>query len=85
MRMVFGILGLVITLAVVGMLAKKQLGAVNAIQVPSVSGASGSAADGNTATSNAATVQQQAVQIQQQYKAAAEAAMQQTRPMPDDK
>ena len=85
MRMVFGILGLVITLAIVGMLTKKQLSAVNAIQVPTVAGSSGNAADGNTATSNAATVQQQAVQIQQQYKAAAEAAMQQTRPMPDDK
>lgn len=85
MRMVFGILGLVITLAIVGMLTKKQLSAVNAIQVPTVSGSSGSAADGNTAGPNAATVQQQAVQIQQQYKAAAEAALQQTRPMPDDK
>lgn len=82
MRMVFGILGLVITLAIVGMLAKKQLGAVNAIQVPSVSG---NAADGNMATPNAATVQQQAEQIQQRYKAAAEAALQQTRPMPEDK
>lgn len=82
MRMVFGILGLVITLAVVGMLTKKQLSAVNAIQVPVVSG---SGAGPNTAPLNAATVQQQAVQIQQQYKAAAEAAMQQTRPMPDDK
>lgn len=82
MRMVFGILGLVFALAIVGILAKKQLGAVNAIQVPSVSG---NPADGNAATPNAATVTHQAEQIQQQYKAAAEAALQQTRPMPDDK
>lgn len=82
MRMVFGILGLLITLAIVGLLAKKQLSAVNAIQVPTVSG---SAPGGNTATPNAATVQHQAEQVQQQYKAAAEAALQQTRPMPDDK
>lgn len=80
MRMVFGILGLVITLAIVGMLAKKQLGAVNAIQVPS----SGTAAGSNAGAPNGATVQQQAEQIQQRYKAAAEAAMQQSRPMPDD-
>ncbi len=82
MRMVFGILGLVLTLAIVGMLVKKQLSAVNAIQVPTVAG---SAAGGNPGAPNAATVQQQAVQIQQQYKASVEAAMQQTRPMPDDK
>jgi hypothetical protein len=82
MRMVFGILGLVFTLAIVGMLAKKQLSAVNAIQVPTVAGSS---VGGNPGATNAATAQQQAVQIQQQYKASVEAAMQQTRPMPDDK
>lgn len=68
MRAVFTIVGLVLVLGVVGMLAKKQLTAGVA---PQVSGAPGGPA---------ATPQQQV----QQFQKAAEAAMQQARPMPDD-
>jgi hypothetical protein len=68
MRAVFSIVGLVLVLAIVGVVAKKQLTAGVA---PQVAGAPGGAA---------ATPQQQV----QQFQKAAEAAMQQARPMPDD-
>ena len=84
MRMIFGVLSLLFVVAVVGFLAKKQLASVNEIKVPSVSasGAVGTAVPSVNPTGN---VQQQSQQIQQQFKAAAEAAMQQARPMPDEK
>ena len=69
MRAMFGVLGLLLVLAIVGLLAKKQLNTT--IEVP-------------TATPGA-TVQQQSQQIQQQVKQSVDAAMQQARPMPDDK
>jgi len=71
MRAVFTIVGLVVVLAVVGVLAKKELSAGVAPPVAGVSGGPGGAA---------ATPQQQV----QQFQKAAEAAMQQARPMPDD-
>ena len=78
MRSIFGVLSLVIVLAIVGFLAKKQMGSVNAIQVPMVvspgdSNAAGTAAipmPGGKLTGNA---QSQSQQLQQQFKAAAEA------------
>lgn len=84
MRMIFGVLSLLIVVAVVGFLAKKQMASVNEIKVPSVSasGAAGTAVPSVKPTGN---VQQQSQQIQQQFKAAADAAVQQARPMPDEK
>jgi len=70
MRAIFTIVGLVLVLAIVGVLAKKQLGTGVA---PPVAGGAGISAP-------AGTPQQQV----QQFQKAAEAAMQQARPMPDD-
>ncbi len=77
MRAVFGVLSLLIVVAVVAVLARKQLGA-NAI-VPANPGVA------MPATAPGATVQQQSQQIQDQVKQSVEAAMQQARPVPDDK
>ncbi len=73
MRMLFGVLSLLFVVAAIGFLAKKQLSSAHDIQLPEAAAAA------------SGTVQQQALQIQQQIKAAAEAAVQQPRPMPDDK
>ena len=81
MRAVFSVVSLLIVLAVVGVLVKKQLGST----VPAVSvnmplpGAAG------PATSPNATAQAQSQQIQQQVRQAVEASLQQARPMLDDK
>ena len=81
MRAIFGVLGLLVVLAMVGLLVKKQLASTQqAVPVLQVPGAV------NKAPANADdTVHQQSQQIQQQYKQALESAMQQARPMPDDK
>lgn len=81
MRAIFSILGLLIVLAVVGMLAKKQLGAVTSspAKVPAESGVL------VPSTPPGANVQQQSQQIQQQIKQSVDAAMQQPRAMPDEK
>ena len=71
MRAVFTVLGLVVVLAIVGVLAKKQLGA-------GVAPKGAAAAEGVTVP--AGTPQQQV----QQFQKAAESAMQQPRPMPDE-
>lgn len=73
MRAVFGVLGLLITLAVVALLAKKQLGGLSA---PPAS-VSAPVAGGSVV----APVQQLPPQIGQTV----ENTLQQTRPMPDDK
>jgi UPF0716 family protein affecting phage T7 exclusion len=69
MRAIFSVLGLLLVVAIVGLLAKKQLSTT--IAVPD--------------TTPGTTVQQQSQQIQQQVKQSVDAAMQQARPMPDDK
>ena len=84
MRMVFGVLSLLFVVAVVGFLAKKQIASVNEIKVPSVN-ASGTVGTAVPSVNPSGNVQQQSQQIQQQFKAAAEAAVQQARPMPEDK
>jgi hypothetical protein len=71
MRAVFTIVGLVAVLAIVGVLAKKQLGAGVAPRTT---------AEGTVVPGTAATPQQQV----QQFKQAADAAMQQARPMPEE-
>lgn len=69
MRAVFSIVGLLVVLAIVGVLVKKQLGAGVAPPVA-----------GSTAPGAARTPQQQV----QQFQKAAEGAMQQPRAMPDE-
>lgn len=75
MRAIFGILSLLIVLAVVGMLAKKPLGVF-------------SAAKEGTMTllpiSTSVTPQAKSQQIQQQIKLSVESSLQQVRPMPDE-
>ena len=82
MRMIFGVLGLMLVVVIIGMLAKKQLTSANEIRLPA---APGSAQETITSIKTDGAVQQQSQKIQQQFKAAAEAAVQQARPMPDDK
>ncbi|MES2362588.1 MAG: hypothetical protein V4646_12390 [Pseudomonadota bacterium] len=83
MRAMFGVLGLLVALGAVGLIIKKQLAstrqAIPVLAVPASTGPDG------TNTKPAATVQEQSQQIQQQYKQALEGAMQQARPLPDDK
>ena len=70
MRAIFTIVGLVLVLAIVGVLAKKQLG--TGVAPPPAGGAGTSAPAGTP-------------QLQvQQFQKAAESALQQARPMPDD-
>lgn len=84
MRSIFGVLGLLLALAMVGLLVKKQLAssqqALPALAIP-VSTSSG---EKSTPTKSLGTVKEQSQQIQQQYKQALDAAMQQARPVPDD-
>ena len=79
MRGVFGMVGLVVALAIVGVLAKKQLASTQAV-VPSLQVPGAAPVPAPTGS-----VREQSQQVQQQYKQALEAAMQQARPMPDDK
>lgn len=78
MRAMLSLGGLLVVLVIITLLAKKQMGAVQSVKVPAVS-ASAPAIERPTANGN---VQQQSQQIQQQFKAATEAAMQQPRPEP---
>lgn len=79
MRAIFGVLSLLIVLAVVGVLAKKQLATTTsqppALQTPAI----------GAATMPTGTVKEQSLQVQQQYKQALESALQQARPQPEDK
>ena len=73
MRMVFGVLSLLVVVAIVGVLAKKQLGAMSG--APAAATVSGSGV-----TAPTGTPKQQVQQVQQ----AVEAVVQQARPMPTD-
>ena len=75
MRFFFGLIGLVVVLAIVGTLVKQQLASQKAV-VPTLqpSGAMTPTPTGN--------VREQSQQIQQQYKQALDAALQQPRPEP---
>jgi hypothetical protein len=77
MRAVLGILSLLMVLAVVGSLAKKQL-ALGVKPIDQTGAVLPASAPG-------ATPQQQSQQIQQQVKQSIEAAMQQGRAVTDDK
>ncbi|MDD5334475.1 MAG: hypothetical protein PHS32_12105 [Rhodoferax sp.] len=83
MKGIFGLLGLLLCLAIVGVLVKKQLTSTQqmlpALQVPMATDPQGSA------STPAATVREQPQQLQQQYKQALEGALQQPRTIPDEK
>ncbi len=72
-----GLIGLVVVLAIVGMLVKKQLSA-SRHAVPALAASAANEAPA------AATVRDQSSQIQRQYQQALDAAMQQPRAMPDE-
>lgn len=76
MRMMFGIVSLLIVLAVVGLLAKKQI----AVAVPSAA----VVPDPPAATGTSAWVQPQLTPVPDQIKAVVDATMQQKRPGLDD-
>ena len=80
MRAVFGILGLLIVAAVVGLLATKQLAATRQV-TPDLSPEPAMAG----AASPATPVKEQSQQLQQQYKQAVEAAVQPSRAVPEEK
>ena len=86
MRAAIGIVSLLLALAIVGLLAKKQLvstrSAVHVLQLqPAVEGTPGTSGAG---PASPATVRAQSQQVQQQVKQTVEGLMQQARPMPDD-
>lgn len=77
MRVVFGALSLLVVVAIIGILAKKQLGAAVApTPVPTTS-----EAPAGSVAPLTGTPQQQVQQFQQ----AVQGSMQQARPMPEDK
>lgn len=80
MRGLFSLVGLLVVLALVGTLVKKQMTSVS-VSVPSQPMPAEIPALATSATGNVA---QQSQQIQQQVKQAVEGAMQ-ARPMPDEK
>ncbi|MDD2846434.1 MAG: hypothetical protein PHT57_15950 [Rhodoferax sp.] len=83
MRAVLGIVSLLLVLATVGLLAKKQLVA-SPTRVPVVQPASDAPGAGAAApTAPAATARAQSQQVQQQVQQTVEGLMQQARPMPD--
>ncbi|AVP58037.1 hypothetical protein [Pulveribacter suum] len=75
MRMGFGLIALLAALAIVAVLAKKQVKATRVAVPPAVQGA---------ASTPDATVRAQSQQIQQQVREQMDALMQQPRPLPDD-
>lgn len=83
MKGILGLVGLLVALAVVGVLVKKQLGATSQI-VPALQSPMPVKLDGDASVSDG-SVKVQSQQIQQQYKQAVEATLQAPRPMPDDK
>jgi hypothetical protein len=78
MRIVFGLMGLVVVLAIVGILSKKQLGSVSNIKLPQTT-------EAPVTVDPNASVKAQSQQIQNQVKQQVENAMQQTRPEPQEK
>jgi hypothetical protein len=74
MRVIFGVLSLLVVVAIIGVLAKKQLGAVAPVAGPPPATAPG------TIAAPTGTPQQQV----QQFKNAVEGALNQPRPMADD-
>lgn len=81
MRGMFGLVGLLLVVAIIGVLAKKNLGSLNSTALPAAT----SAGVALPATAPGATVKEQSQQIQQQVKQSVEAAVQQApRNVPED-
>ncbi|MBD9390909.1 hypothetical protein [Acidovorax sp. ACV01] len=80
MRAVFGLVGLVVALAVVGVVVKKQMSAMRK-PVPTLQTTTPASAPVGASSD---TVRDQSQQIQQQVKQQVEGLMQQARPMPDE-
>lgn len=80
MKAVFGLVGLLLALAIVGVVVKKQLDTTSQ-RVPALA----PPVPGGAASAPATTVREQSQQVQQQYKQAVEGLMQQPRPMQDEK
>ena len=83
MRAVLGALSLLIALLVVGLLVKKQLGAVSAAPAK-LQALPADAAVTLPLVAPGATPQQQSQQIQQQIRQTLESTLQQARPLPDE-
>ncbi|MDI1268790.1 MAG: hypothetical protein Q8M93_06425 [Polaromonas sp.] len=79
MRAIFGVLSLLMVVAIIGVLAKKQLSPAPVKLAPADAGLA------LPAPAAGATPQQQSQQIQNQMRQSIENAMQQARPMPEDK
>jgi ABC-type iron transport system FetAB permease component len=84
MRAVLGALSLLIALLVVGLLVKKQLGAVSEAPAKLQAQLPADAAVALPHVSLGATPQQQSQQIQQQIRQTLEATLQQARPLPGE-
>jgi hypothetical protein len=80
MKGVFGLVGLLLALVVVGVVVKKQLDSTSQ-RVPALA----PAVPGGVASAPATTVREQSQQVQKQYKQAVDGLMQQPRPMQDEK
>ena len=78
MRTGFGLIGLLLALALVGLLVKKQMGATRVAVPPAVQGLPA------PAEGAASTVRAQSQQVQQQVKQQMDALMQQPRTLPED-
>ena len=85
MRAVFGVLGLLFVVAIVGILVKKNLNSIGDIKVPQPASASTPATGTAPAVNPTGNVADQSKKIQQQFKSAAEAAAQPARSEPDQK
>jgi hypothetical protein len=83
MKGVFGLVGLLVALAIAGVVVKKQLAATRQA-VPALAPAVALPDAAGTPAAPAATVREQSQQVQQQFRQAVESGMQQARPMPDD-
>ena len=84
MRAIFGVISLLIVLFVVGVLAKKQLGFMSVVPIRQKNPALVDQSVTLPVTSDGATPQVQSQQIEQQIKQSLEAALQQTRSVPDE-
>lgn len=80
MKGVFGLVGLLLALVIVGVVVKKQLDSTSQ-RVPALA----PAVPGGVASAPATTVREQSQQVQKQYKQAVDGLMQQPRPMQDEK
>ena len=78
MRTGFGLIGLLLALALVAVLVKKQIGATRVAVPPAVQGLPA------PAEGAASTVRAQSQQVQQQVKQQMDALMQQPRTLPED-